>query len=97
MRNACLLIGLLVLLSATVTAAKKLPVPDPILVAKSNEADWVIESFQDSKQDVYVNPVGDGHGASQLTGTSKTSAKDLTQQRVAAGARLANLLNTEMK
>jgi S1/P1 Nuclease len=83
---------------SAITAAKKLPVPDPILAAKSSEAGWVTESFQDSKQDVYVNPVGDGHGPFQITSAYKTAARDLAQHRVAlAGARLANLLNTEMK
>jgi hypothetical protein len=83
---------------SAIIAAKKLRALDPILVTKTNEADWMIESFQDPKQDVYVNPVGDGHGPFQLTSAYKAAAKNLAQQRVTlAGARLANLLNTEMK
>jgi S1/P1 Nuclease len=83
---------------SAITVAKRLASPDPILAGKSSEADWVIESFQDARDEVYVIPVGDGHGPFQLTGAYKTAAKNLARQRIAlAGARLANILNNEMK
>ncbi len=83
---------------SAVSAAKKLPGADPTLAAKSGEADWVLESFQDAQQDVYVSPVGTGLGPFQLSSSYKKAAKKLAQQRVAlAGARLANMLNTELK
>ena len=83
---------------SAITAAKRLPAVDPTLASKNSEADWVAESFQDARQNVYVAPVGNGVGPFQLTTAYKTAAKNLAQQRVAlAGARLANLLNNEMK
>jgi S1/P1 Nuclease len=83
---------------SAIRAAKKLPAPDSTLAAKSGDADWVSESFQKAQQDVYVSPVGTGIGPFQLTGSYKKAAKKLAQQRVAlAGARLANMLNTELK
>lgn len=83
---------------SAVSAAKKLPVPDPALAAKSGEADWAAESFEDAQQDVYVSPIGTGLGPFELTSSYKKAAKKVAQQRVAlAGARLANLINTELK
>lgn len=83
---------------SAISAAKKLPAADSALVGKTNEADWVAESFQDSQHDVYAGPIGDGLGPFQLTTAYKSSSKQLAQQRVAlAGARLANLINSELK
>jgi len=83
---------------SAVSAAKKLPKPDPALAAKSGEADWAAESFQDAQHEVYISPIGTGFGPFQLTGSYKKAAKKVAQQRVAlAGARLANLINTELK
>jgi S1/P1 Nuclease len=83
---------------SAISAAKKLPVPDPALATKSGEADWAAESFQDARQDVYISPIGTGLGPFQLTSSYKKAAKKVAQQRVAlAGARLANLINTELK
>jgi hypothetical protein len=83
---------------SAVTLAMKLPAADPTLAAKNSEVDWVAESFQESKQNVYVSPVEDGVGPFQLTPAYKIAAKQLARQRVAlAGARLASILNQEMK
>jgi hypothetical protein len=83
---------------SAVSAAKKLPAPDPAPVAKTGEAEWVSESFQDAQQDVYVSPIGAGLGPFQLTSSYKKAAKKLAQRRVAlAGARLGNLINAELK
>ncbi len=70
----------------------------PCPCRQNREADWVAESFQDAQQDVYVSPIGNGLGPFQLTSAYKKAAKKLAQQRVAlAGARLANMINTELK
>jgi hypothetical protein len=85
-------------LKPAIAAAKKLPKADPVLAAKSNESDWVAESFQAAQQAVYRAPVGDGTGPFALTTAYKSAAKKLAQARLAvAAARLANLLKNELK
>jgi hypothetical protein len=83
---------------SAISTGKKLPSADPVLAAKSSEADWISESFQAAQQSVYAAPIGAGLGPFQLSSQYKKSAKTLAQQRVAlAGARLGNLLNSELK
>jgi hypothetical protein len=83
----------------TVTkAARKLPKPNAALAAKSDEKDWIAESFQEAQQTVYSAPIAAGDGPFTLTTQYKKNAGKLAKQRVAlAGTRLANLLNTELK
>ena len=81
-----------------IKAAKKLPAADPILAAKSDEKDWIAESFQAAQDTVYQPPVMDGDGPFTLTSAYKKAAQALARRRIAlAGARLANLLNSELK
>ena len=81
-----------------IKAAKKLPAPDAGLAAKSDEKDWIAESFQAAQNTVYQPPVVAGNGPFTLTSAYKSKAKTLAKQRIAlAGARLANLINTELK
>jgi len=81
-----------------VAAAKKLPKSPASLAAKSSEADWVQESFQAAQDDVYKAPVGAGSGSFTLTTAYKSAATKLARARIAlAAARLANLLNNELK
>ena len=85
-------------LQPAIKAAKRLPAVNPRVAAKSDARDWVAESFQAAQQMVYRPPVMDGNGPFALTSAYKRAAKRLAQQRVAlAGARLANLLNAELK
>lgn len=78
--------------------ARKLPKADPVLAAKSDEKDWIAESFQEAQQVVYSPPVVAGDGPFTLTSQYKKNAGKLAKQRIAlAGARLANLLNSELK
>lgn len=64
----------------------------------ANEADWIQESFDLAKSSVYVAPVGPAIGTYTLDETYGSNALAIAQQRVAlAGARLANLLNTNLK
>jgi S1/P1 nuclease len=85
-------------LKTVVKGARKLPKAKASLVAKMNEKDWVAESFQEALQTVYAPPVGAGNGPYALTLEYKKSAGKLAKRRVAlAGARLAKLLNEELK
>jgi S1/P1 Nuclease. len=85
-------------LKTVVNGARKLPEPQDALVAKTDEKDWIAESFQEAQQVVYAPPVGPGNGPYTPTLEYKKSAGKLAKQRVAlAGARLAKLLNDELK
>lgn len=85
-------------LQPAIKAAKKLPAANPTVASRSDALDWEAESFQAAQQTVYQPPVMDGNGPFALTSAYKRAATKLAQQRVAlAGARLANLLNTELK
>ena len=85
-------------LNTVVKAARKLPTADAALAAKSDEKDWIAESFTEAQQTVYKAPIVAGDGPFTLTTQYKKDAGKLAKQRVAlAGARLANLLNTELK
>jgi hypothetical protein len=85
-------------LKTVMRAARKLPQADATLAAKSDEKDWVAESFQEAKQAVYAPPIEPGNGPFTLTSAYKKAAGKLAKQRVAlAGTRLANLLNAELQ
>jgi hypothetical protein len=85
-------------LKTMVKGARKLPKAKASLVEKMHEKDWVAESFQEAQQTVYAPPVGPGNGPYALTLEYKKAAGKLAKQRVAlAGARLAKLLNEELK
>jgi hypothetical protein len=85
-------------LKTVVKGARKLPKPKAALVAKTDEKDWIAESFQEAQQVVYAPPVGPGNGPYTLSLEYKEAAGRLAKQRVAlAGARLAKLLNDELK
>jgi S1/P1 Nuclease len=85
-------------LKTVVKAARKLPAAKPALAAKSDEKDWITESFTESQQKVYAAPIAAGNGPFTLTASYKENAGKLAKVRVElAGARLANLLNTELK
>jgi len=85
-------------LNPVISAAKKVPTPDPTLAAKTDEKVWIAESFNDAQTVAYQPPIMAGNGPFSLTTTYKDQAHTLAQRRVAlAGARLANLLNSELK
>jgi hypothetical protein len=85
-------------LKTVVKAARKLPAAEAALAAKSDEKDWIAESFMESQQTVYASPIAAGNGPFTLTASYKKNAGKLAKVRVQlAGARLANLLNTELK
>jgi S1/P1 Nuclease len=84
-----------------VAAGLKLSAADATAAADLNEADWANESFTLAKSDVYVNPpIGAGLGPFTIGSNPSYAAASLkiAQTRVAlAGARLAAVLNTELK
>ena len=85
-------------LKTVMKAARKLPKADATLAAKPDEKDWIAESFQQAQQTAYTAPIAAGDGPFTLTSQYQKNAGKLAKQRVAlAGARLANLLNTELK
>jgi S1/P1 Nuclease len=85
--------------SVAVTAAQSLPAASSSLVADTNVADWTSESFKLAKSKTYKNPpVGNGLGLYTLTSAYHTAALTVAKQRIAlAGARLAKLLNDNLK
>jgi S1/P1 Nuclease len=85
-------------LQAVTKAARKLPKSEAALAAKCDEKDWIAESFTESQQTVYAAPIAAGDGPFTLTTQYRKNAGKLAKERVAlAGARLANLLNAELK
>lgn len=66
--------------------------------ANTQPAAWIQESFDHAQQDVYVAPIGAGDGPFTITPAYRKAARRLAKQRIAlAGARLANILNAELK
>jgi hypothetical protein len=82
--------------TAAIAAAKKLPTPSgtPDLLT----ATWLTESEQAAEGRVYVSPIQAGTGPYTLTKAYRTAARSTARERVAlAGARLAAVLNAELK
>jgi hypothetical protein len=85
-------------ISTVLNAISALPTPDEDLVNDLAVENWINESFEIAKQDVYKAPVGPGAGPFTLTQAYKTNARKLAEERIAlAGARLAKILNEELK
>ena len=79
-------------------AAKQLAQPDAAHAAIADEHEWIRESFELAQGEVYRAPVGAGTGPFALTAKYRSDAHALAAKRVAlAGARLANLLNNELR
>jgi len=80
-----------------VTAAKLLPAAGAS-ASNANEADWVQEGLKLAEISVYVDPIGPALGPYTVDATYQANSLAIAQQQVAlAGARLANLLNTNLK
>ena len=64
-----------------------------------NENDWIKESFELAKSNVYVDPpIGNGDGPFALTGKYQSNSLEIAKKQIAlAGTRLANLLNDALK
>jgi hypothetical protein len=84
--------------SAAIAAARRLPSPDPMDAKKSDEATWVQESFEAAQNVVYTAPIGVGNGPFTIDEPYRNKARTEAEKRAAlAAARLANLLNNELK
>jgi S1/P1 Nuclease len=79
------------------TAADQLAKADAALASIGNEANWLDESYNLAKSDVYKSPVvGDTNAT--ITSAYEANAKEIAKKRIAlAGARLANLLDTNFR
>jgi S1/P1 Nuclease len=78
--------------------AETLPEADSTSAHHLVTSAWTNESFADAQAKVYVPPVGEGNGPFHLTAAYQDAAKQEAKQRIAlAGARLANLLNEELR
>ena len=87
--------------ATALTAAEALAAADPTAAADLKEADWVQESFTLAQSKVYVDPpIGPGNGPYTIA-SGPTYASDslaVAKQQIAlAGARLAKVLNAELK
>jgi hypothetical protein len=78
--------------------AKQLAAADATLANDLVVSDWLTESFNDAKEYVYVAPIGLGAGPFTINDTYRANAKQVVERRIAlAGARLAKILNEELK
>jgi len=79
-------------------SAMNLAAADATKASDLDVGHWVAEGIQNAKDSVYTGPVGAGAGPFTLTENYKNPAKALAKKQVAlAGARLANLLNSQLK
>jgi hypothetical protein len=85
-------------LAKALVVGPTLPKADSTSAQKLKTKDWTEESFADARSKVYVSPIGEGDGPFQLTDAYCKAAQQEARQRIAlAGARLANVLNNELK
>ncbi|RTL42440.1 MAG: S1/P1 nuclease [Candidatus Melainabacteria bacterium] len=85
-------------LKPAIEFAKTLPDLKTGASRKSDEKIWIKESYKLAKSAAYAKPVGKTNGPWQLTEAYKARARKIGLERVElAGARLANLLNSELK
>jgi hypothetical protein len=83
--------------SAVAAAAQIQPAP-AAKAAILDEHQWVIESFDLAQGEVYRPPVGPAAGPFSLNATYRNGARALARKQVAlAAARLANVLNADLK
>jgi len=85
--------------STALNATLTLPNAPASAVSDLNVDHWINESFDAAKQTSYKSPpIGAGAGPFTLTLAYKTAARNLAEKRIAlAGARLAKILNEELK
>jgi hypothetical protein len=84
--------------AAAIAAARELPPADERRAAQRDEAIWVREGFEIAQTVVYARPIGPGSGPFTLDDSYRMNARKVARERIAlAGARLARLLNTELK
>jgi S1/P1 nuclease len=85
-------------IAPAITAARALPKVDPTMAGKLDGPVWIAESMQAAQEAAYQPPIADGAGPFTPTSTYDSAAARVAQERIAlAGARLARLLNRELK
>ena len=78
--------------------AQSLAPANATLAANLNVSDWIEDGRSVAQSAIYRTPIGPGAGPFNLTPQYLSSAHLLARQRVAlAGARLANILNNELR
>jgi hypothetical protein len=78
--------------------ADKLPEPKAKPAANTVATTWTDEGFKLAKKSVYVSPIKKGDGPFEITDSYVSKAKAIAEQRAElGGARLAAVLNTELK
>ena len=83
---------------SAMTVGKSLPNANPARAANLSVDEWINESFQLARSTVYKPPVGPATGPYRLDSDYRKTARLLAAQRVAlAGARLAKILNAELR
>ena len=84
--------------TAAENSAKTLAAASAAEAAVLDEAMWVQESFDLARTRVYTPPIGEGAGPFAVTPAYRASARSVARTQIAlAGARLANVLNAELK
>lgn len=77
---------------------QSLPQANAVLAANLNVSEWIEDGRRVANSNVYRLPVGAGAGPFNLTTQYRNAASLLARQRVAlAGARLARILNNELR
>jgi hypothetical protein len=84
---------------AGVTVGQTLPAVNAGLAGNLDPRVWITESFTAAKSNAYKQPpIGIGSGPFTIPSTYRNAARTLAKQRVAlGGARLANILNNELR
>jgi hypothetical protein len=79
-------------------AAKTVPAADPKAAGNTHTAAWIKESSHESRVAVYIPPIQAGDGPFTITQQYEENVKKLGADRIAlAGARLAKVINNELK
>jgi hypothetical protein len=84
--------------NVAIQVGQSLPPANATLAANLNVSDWIEDGRSLARSNIYRMPVGAGGGPFNLTTQYRNAALQLARQRVAlAGARLARILNTELR
>ena len=84
--------------NVAIQVGQGLPQANAAQAANLDVNSWILDGLQLARSNVYRMPVGPGAGPFNITPQYRNNARELARQRVAlAGARLARILNTELR
>ncbi|HST19630.1 MAG TPA: S1/P1 nuclease [Blastocatellia bacterium] len=85
--------------TAAIIVGRKLPTARAQEAANLDVEQWIQDSFEKARDIAYSNPpIGNGSGPFKVTKKYRLAVGSLAEKRVAlAGARLANILNNELR